>query len=72
MMRTIRIAIAAATMAMLPLALVSCGGGGADVSSEVRMTTVGQELTDLKKAYDSGAINQTGYERQRLIILNRK
>jgi hypothetical protein len=70
----IRIVIAIATMAVFPLALVSCGGGGADadMSTEVRTTTVGQELTDLKKALDSGAINQTEYERQRQLILNRK
>lgn len=72
MMRTIRIVIAAATIGILPLALAACGGGGADVSSEVRTTTVGQELSDLKRALDSGAINQTEYERQRQIILNRK
>ena len=31
-----------------------CGGGGAKVQSEITTTTKGQQLLDLKKAYDSG------------------
>ncbi len=51
-----------------------CGGGGADLKSEVKATTttVGQELMDLKKALDSGAITQKEYEQERQKILNRK
>jgi hypothetical protein len=55
---------------MLPLA--ACGGGGAEMQSDIRTTTVGQELNDLKKAYDSGAISQAEYEKQRQLILNRR
>jgi hypothetical protein len=59
-----------ALAALLPLA--GCSGGGADVQSDIRTTTVGQELNDLKKAYDNGAISQAEYEKQRQMILNRK
>ncbi len=63
------IALVAAFGVSLPLA--ACGGGGADVKSEVKTTTTGQELTDLKKAFDSGAITQEEYERERKKILAR-
>lgn len=56
-----------------PLALAACGGGGADssTSTEVRTTTTGQELTDLKTAYDSGAITKKEYDDERKKILAR-
>ena len=49
--------------------LAGCGGGGADV----RATTVskGQELQDLKNAYDSGAISDQEYERLRSEVIRR-
>jgi hypothetical protein len=52
------------------LMLTGCGGGGAD--STVHNTTVskGQALIDLKKAYDSGAISEREYEKQREKILD--
>ncbi len=57
----------------LGLAVAGCGGGGADTKNqnEVRTTTTGQELTDLQKAYASGAITQEEYEKQREKILER-
>jgi len=51
--------------------VAACGGGGADVRSEVTTTTVGQQLMDLKKALDSGAMTQQEYEQQRKKILER-
>lgn len=56
---------------MLLGGLGACGGGGADVKSEVSTTTVGQQLLDLKKALDAGAITQKEYERERKKILDR-
>jgi hypothetical protein len=52
-------------------ALSGCGGGGADVKSDISTTTTGQQLMDLKKAYDAGAISESEYERERKKILNR-
>jgi len=42
--------------------LLSCGGG-AKVQSEISTTSLGQELTDLEKAYEMGVINKQEYER---------
>ncbi len=47
--------------------LAACGGGGADVRSEVSTTTVGQQLMDLKKALDAGAMSQQEYERMVIV-----
>jgi hypothetical protein len=52
--------------------IAACGGGGAEVKSEVSTTTTGQQLIDLKKALDAGAINQQEYERERKKILEKK
>lgn len=56
-------------LAALVLGLAGCSGGGADVKSEINTTTKGQQLLDLKKALDAGAINQQEYERERQRIL---
>jgi hypothetical protein len=53
------------------LGVVACGGGGADVRSEVSTTTTGQQLMDLKKALDSGAMTKDEYEKERKKILNK-
>ena len=58
-----------ATMIACTLALGGCGG------TEVKETTTvskGQELTDLKQALDSGAINQKEYDRMRQQIIDRR
>jgi putative oligomerization/nucleic acid binding protein len=64
-LRTLSIVGVIALMASLP----GCGGGGAKVQSEISTTTKGQQLLDLKKAFDNGAINQKEYEEQRKRIL---
>lgn len=51
--------------------VTACGGGGAEIKSEVSTTTVGQQLMDLKKALDAGAISKEEYEKERAKILNR-
>jgi len=56
---------------LLLAGVVACGGGGAEVKSEVSTTTVGQQLIDLKKALDSGAMTQQEYEKERKKILER-
>lgn len=57
---------------LLGLGVAACGGGGAEIKSEVSTTTTGQQLMDLKKALDEGAITQKEYEQERKKILNRK
>jgi hypothetical protein len=47
----------------------ACGGGGAELKSEVTTTTKGQQLMDLKKAYESGAMTADEYERERKKLL---
>jgi uncharacterized membrane protein len=52
-------------------ARAGCGGGGAEARTELTTVSQGQELLDLKKAYDSGAITKDEYERVRSKILNK-
>ena len=54
----------------LSLSLVGCGG--ADVRTESRSTTTGQERLDLQKAKEAGVISEAEYNKQRSMILNRK
>ncbi len=61
-----------AVCGLLLLGVTACGGGGAEVKSEVTTTTVGQQLIDLKKALDAGALTQQEYEQQRKKVLNQK
>ena len=65
----IKTILTAALIAASSMSLVGCFGG----DTEVKQTTVskGQELTDLKKALDSGAISEKEYERMRKEIMNR-
>lgn len=53
-----------------PLGLMGCGGGGAKSETDIKTTTTGQELQDLKKAYDEGALTEEEYEREREKVLN--
>jgi hypothetical protein len=54
------------------LTLVACGGGGARTTNEITSVTRGQELLDLKKAFDAGALSEREYEQQRRQILERR
>jgi len=51
--------------------LLTAGCGGGDSSVQASTTTMGQELTDLKKAYDDGIISEKEYERSKEQILER-
>jgi hypothetical protein len=48
----------------------SCGGG-AKVQSEISTTSLGQELTDLEKAYEAGVINKKEYEKAKNGLMKR-
>jgi len=54
------------------ISLAACGGGGAEVKSEINTTSKGQQLIDLKKAVETGAMTQAEYERERTKVLNDK
>ena len=51
--------------------LMTAGCGGSSTSVQAQTTTMGQELTDLKKAYDAGVITEKEYEKSKSRILKR-
>jgi hypothetical protein len=51
--------------------LSGCGGGDSSVKSEISTTTKGQQLLDLQKAYESGAISKEQYEEQKEKVLDK-
>jgi len=55
---------------VLTFALTACGGGGANVRSEVTTVSKGQQLIDLKKALGDGAITQDEYDKEKSKILS--
>jgi len=52
--------------------LGGCGGGGAEIQSSIHTTTEGQQLMDLKKALDAGAMSKEEYDRLRTRIIEGK
>ena len=53
--------------------LSSCSfGGGDETHVRTKSTTTGQELQDLKAAYDKGIISQREYEQQKERLLNER
>ena len=57
--------------ALVLVALLTAGCGGGDSTIEASTTTMGQELSDLKKAYDEGIISEQEYEKSKQNILGR-
>lgn len=49
---------------------MGCGGGGAEVKS--KQTTLGQELSDLNKAYKDGIITEKEYNKAKNDLLKGK
>jgi hypothetical protein len=65
------------TLAIVSAALLvtGCVGGlqlGGGTKTEVRKPTVGQQLIDLQKAKDSGAITEPEYQAQKAKLLESK
>jgi hypothetical protein len=56
-------------VAALALATVACGGGGTTIRATSQ--SCGQELTDLKSAYEGGAISKKEYDRLRSAAIKR-
>lgn len=61
----------APTLLVLPLLLVGCVAVGG-TSHAAPQPTAGQELVDLKRAVDCGAISAEEYERMRQQVINGK
>ena len=70
-MRTNR-RLALAVLFSSAVMLAGCSGGGAKVQQSVTTVSQGQELEDLKRALDQGAINQSEYEQLQKKILKRR
>lgn len=51
--------------------MVALSGCGTSQKLQVSGQTTGQELVDLKKAYDAGVITEKEYNNQREAILDR-
>jgi Short C-terminal domain len=66
-----RRSIAVISRAFLLAGIVSaCSfGGGDETTVQTRTTTTGQELQDLKTAYDKGIISEREYNQQREKLL---
>lgn len=56
--------------ALFLAALLAACGGGAEVQQQVTTTTTGQQLIDLQKAYEAGALSKEEYERERKKVLS--
>jgi hypothetical protein len=67
--------ILTATSVIAALVLGAAGlqgcGGGTTTKTAIDTTTTGQQLVDLKRAYDQGIITQSEYERKKREILSR-
>jgi hypothetical protein len=53
------------------VALAGCTSSNETASGRTSEVTVGQQLIDLKRAYDLGALTQEEYERQREYLLGK-
>lgn len=51
-------------------ALLMAGCGGTEVVQPTVNVSIGQQLIDLKKARDSGAMSQAEYERQKARLID--
>ena len=72
-MKSIAIGLVTAT-AMVVFLGACCGGGGAQVEAPkttVTTTTIGAQLTDLHKAYESGAITKEEYDMMKKNIIDK-
>ena len=69
MKRLITPACGAVVIAVLATGCIGIAGGD---KTQVQKPTTGQQLVDLKKARDAGAMTDTEYETQKATVLNAK
>ncbi len=65
---------AAAILAFFSFMVAGCCGGGSNVKSETTnfSTTLGQELSDLQKAYEQGVITEKQYREAKEKLLKER
>jgi PBP1b-binding outer membrane lipoprotein LpoB len=67
-----KLSFLALTLIVLAIFFFGCCGGSKEtkvVAESTKTTTTGQELQDLKKAKDEGAISETEYEKAKEKVL---
>jgi len=65
----IKLALAGVLTSML---LAGCVSAGGKTNVEMHNPTLGQQLIDLQKAKDAGAINDAEYQAQKAKLLNER
>jgi outer membrane murein-binding lipoprotein Lpp len=63
--------LAGAVMLGVTLSIAGCGGGGSEQAVARQTVSQGQELQDLQRALEAGAINEKEYEKLKKIVLKR-
>lgn len=65
----IRLLAVAVVLSLAAAPLIACSS---TAKTQVETSTTGQQLIDLKAAYDQGVISKSEYERKRKDILRRR
>ena len=60
---------ALAACAVVLFLIYGCRGGSANVKTTTSTVSIGQQLIDLKKAYDTGAMTQDQYKQAKSRII---
>jgi hypothetical protein len=66
------VAVSMSALLLLSGCIVLSLGGGTKSTSEVTKASVGQQLVDLQKAKEAGAINEAEYQDQKAKLLGHK
>lgn len=61
-----------AVMIAVTTSLTACGGGGATLKTDFTTVSRGQQLSDLKKAHQDGAITDEEYQAEKARVLSNK
>lgn len=65
-------AILIAAIVAVTTSLTACGGGGATLKTDFTTVSRGQQLSDLKKAFQDGAITDEEYQAEKARVLSNK
>lgn len=70
-MKRLTTTAAALCLCLAMFLAAGCGASSSKTVQETRTTTKGQELLDLKKAYDQGVITEKEYEKSKKKIMDK-